>query len=147
MTDSKTLDQWLVINWKQGSTRTRKSEPPDLGTYEIATRLVVDIEIPEVDVPELAATVQVPQPFVQTAVLENVDEEDLPDWSDTAEQVLHEAVGDQDLAEDADVRPLAERLTTRVLVDFGGYAEADEVRDYLWGRLRDERDREDGGDA
>lgn len=144
MTDPKTLDQWLVIDWKSGSTRTRKSEPSSLGTHELATRLKIEIEIPEVQVPELAARIQVPAPMVQTAVLESLDEEDLPDWSDVAEEVLHEANAEEDVVEMEEPRVAAEMLATRVLVEFDGLAEASDVRDYLWRRIREEQDGGDG---
>ena len=94
-TDGRTeqIENWLIINWKSGSTRTRKSEPSasDLGTHELATRLGLEIIIPEVEVPELSATVEVPQPRVEAAALDDVDAEDAPDWHDVVEEVLSES--------------------------------------------------------
>ena len=42
---SKTINGYLVINWKEEKHRTRKSEPDDLGPYEISTPLEIDQEL------------------------------------------------------------------------------------------------------
>lgn len=129
---TKTIEGWLVFNWKDGSHRTRKSPPDSTGTYEIATPLEITVEIPEIDVPELAAKVQVPQPQVQTAVVESIDDEAFPDWSDVAEAELEAHVGAiQQAAGLEEVDAIVERLTTRVLLAYDGLVEAENVRDFL----------------
>lgn len=127
---SKQIENWLVINWRSGSTRTRKSEPDDLGTYEIATRLSVDVEIPDVEAPELAARVQVPQPRVQTAVLESIDEEDLPDHADVAAEIVEEHADEIERTPPGDdlLDRLVDELTTKTLIAYDGYADPEEVQ-------------------
>lgn len=128
----KTIDGWLVFNWKEGSHRTRQSEPDDLGTYEITTPLRITVEIPDVDVPELAAKVRVPVPRVQTAALASLDDEDFPDWSDVAEEYLETYAEQFQAATDlSEVDDLVDKLTTNVLLDFDGLAEAKNVHDFL----------------
>lgn len=126
----KHIENWLVIDWKSGATRTRKSEPTDLGTYEIATRLSIDVEVPDVEVPDLAARVEVPQPHVQTAVLESVDEEDLPDHADVAAEIVDdhrdELERNSELPDHHD--RLVDELTTKTLIAYDGYADPEDVR-------------------
>lgn len=129
---TKTISGYLVFNWKDGSHRTRKSKPDSLGTYEIATPLEIQVEIPDVDVPEIAAKVQVPQPRVQTAVLESLDDDAFPDWSDVAEEYLEAYVERIRSAETLDaVDDLVDQLTTKVLLDLDGIAEPEKVRAFL----------------
>ena len=61
----KTIKGWIVIDWKEGTHRTRKSKPGSLGTNELLAKLV-------------------PEPQVHAATLEALDDEELPDWTDTA---------------------------------------------------------------
>jgi hypothetical protein len=88
----KTIHNWLIINWQDGSTRTRKSEPSpsSLGTHELATELRLDVVIPEVDVDELRARVEVPKPRVEQTALDDMDADDAPDWMDVADDRLAE---------------------------------------------------------
>lgn len=145
---TKNITGWLVINWKDMKHRTRQSKPDSLGTHEIATKLDVEIKIPDVDVPELAAKVQVPQPRVQTAVVESITDETFPEWSDVAEEVLADALEEGELGECDDlhdVDDLVEQLTTRVLLRHDGVVDAKNVRDYLGDQTkrvyRDQRGR------
>jgi len=71
---SEEIHNWLIIDWQNGSTRTRKSEPDpsSLGTHEIATEVHLDLVIPEVDVDNLTARVEVPQPRVEATELEDL---------------------------------------------------------------------------
>jgi len=131
----ETIENWLILNWKEGTTRTRKSEPDQrkLGTHEIATRLRIDVHIPEVDIPELAARVEVPGPQVATAVLDDVDEDDLPDWTDTAADVVSEKreafldVEDSDRGREA-WNALVNEVALDVLKDAPGRPDVDSVR-------------------
>lgn len=121
------IENWLIINWQSGSTRTRKSEPgaSDLGTHELATRLSLDIIIPEVEVPELSATVEVPQPRVEAAAMDDVDAEDAPDWRDVLDEVLEEH-------QDEDESTLALRILERA----PGHPDVGDVRRAVHEKLR-----------
>lgn len=144
----KTIEGFLVFNWKDGSHRTRKSPPESTGTYEIATPFELEVEIPEIEVPEIAAKVQVPQPIVQTAVVESIDEEDFPEWSDHADKQLAAYEGAIVSAEGlAEVDELVERLTTKTLLEYEGMVDAENVRRYLESRAhRMHKDAKEQGD-
>ena len=126
------IENWLIINWKAGSTRTRKSRPSasDLGTHELSTRLALDIIIPEVEVPELTATVEVPQPRVEAAAMDDVDADDVPDWQDVADEVLDESPGAR--PDDDDY------LTLEVLRRTPDNPDVDDVRRYISRGIREE---------
>lgn len=134
-TREERIENWLILNWKEGTTRTRKSEPDQtkLGTHEIATRLAIDVVIPEVEIPELAARVEVPGPQVATAVLDDVDEDDLPDWTDYAADAVEEKreafldVQDEDRGRDA-WNALVNEVVLDVLRDAPGRPDVDSVR-------------------
>lgn len=128
----ETIKNWLIINWKQGSTRTRKSkpEPSSLGTHELATSLTLNVTIPEVDVPELVADVDVPQPRVEASELSDLEVEDSPDWMDVADAVVDD---------NPDANPLDEidRLAVTVLEDAPNRPDVAEVKHYLQTQLRE----------
>jgi hypothetical protein len=88
MAREKTISGWIVVDWKEGSHRIRKSKPDSLGTNELLAKLSIDVTIPEVDVPELALQIDVPEPQVHAATLEALDEDDLPDWTDTTHGIV-----------------------------------------------------------
>lgn len=129
---TETIENWLIINWKEGNTRTRKGEPDQrkLGTHEIATRLQIDVVIPEVEIPELAARVEVPGPQVETAVLDDLDEEDLPDWKSVADDVLRDRLGD-DGADIEDLKDAMSDMVVQTLQDAPGRPDVDDVEGYL----------------
>lgn len=87
MTREKTITGWLVVDWKQDSHRTRKSKPDSLGTNELLVKISIIVTVPEMDVPDLALEVDVPEPQVRAAALEAPHEDELPDWSDTATEL------------------------------------------------------------
>lgn len=130
-TREESIENWLILNWKEGTTRTRKSEPDQrkLGTHEIATRLKIDVVIPKVDVPELAARVEVPGPQVETAVLDDVDEADLPDWKDVADDVFEDAVDPNPT--EAELRGYVDAMVVETLQDAPGRPDVSDVRSYL----------------
>lgn len=133
-TKTKTINQYLVIDWKSGNSRTRKSKPSasELSTNELLAELNVDVEIPEIEVPTLALEIDVPEPMVQAATMEALDEDDLPDWTDTAAEVVEEQLDavTESMA-DPTPREVAEHLTTQVLIDAPGRPDPERVRNYI----------------
>lgn len=131
----KTITGWLIVDWKNDQHRTRKSEPnqSDLGAYELPAKLSVDVTVPEVDTPELALEIDVPEPQVFAAHLEAIDDEDLPDWSDTAaEQIDDHAKRFDAAAGNTDAwTNTVDAVTTRVLMDAQGRPKAERVREYV----------------
>lgn len=132
MSREKTITGWLVIDWKSGSHRTRKSKPDSLGTNELLAKLSVDVEIPDVDVPELALQIDVPEPQVHAATLEALDEDDLPDWTDEAARVVDKH-SDRLQATDnkLEVQDLVDMLTGQVLLEIETRPNPKNVRQYI----------------
>lgn len=89
MADKK-VTGWLIVDWKKGSHRTRKSKPKatELGNHELLAKLSIDVNVPEIEVPELAVSIDVPEPHVHAATLEALDEEQLPGWTDIANELI-----------------------------------------------------------
>lgn len=88
--NKKKITAWCIVNWKKGTVRARKTKvgPTELGTNELLAKLEFTVNIPEVDVPTLAAEIDVPEPMVYSAALDALDERDLPDYAKIADQVI-----------------------------------------------------------
>jgi len=127
----KTIKGWIVIDWKEGTHRTRKSKPGSLGTNELLAKLSIDVEIPDVDVPELALQIDVPEPQVHAATLEALDDEELPDWTDTANEIVSDHADQFRSVDRTDMRGLVDQLTTQVLVEVNTRPDPERVREYI----------------
>jgi hypothetical protein len=147
MSKSKTITGWLVVDWKSGAHRTRKSKPSssELGTNELVAKLNVDVTVPEVEVPTLAVEIDVPEPQVYAATLDALDEDEMPDWSEAAIEAVDESI---DAFEDADSH--AEFLTVvdtavvRTLKKSPGRPDVETVHDFI---VDVANDMTSGGDA
>jgi len=128
----ETIQNWLVINWREGTTRTRKSkpDPSSLSTHELTTSLTLNVKIPEVNVPELVADVEVPQPRVEASELSDLEAEDSPDWMDVADEIV-------DDHPEADPFDEVDRLVVAVLEEAPGKPDVEEVKRYLQQQLRE----------
>jgi hypothetical protein len=133
MSTTKNYQQWLVIDWKTGDSRTRKSEPAasDLNANELLAELVVDVEVPEVEVPTLAVEIEVPEPQVYQATMEALDEADLPDWTAAANDVLEANTERIETADRREQSELINDLTTRTLMNAPGRPATKQVREYI----------------
>lgn len=151
MTDqeTKTFRQWLILDWKTGSSRTRKSEPTasDLGANEILAELAVDVVIPKIDVPTLQLTAEVPEPNVYQAELNALDADDLPDWTDAADEAIAQNADRIKSAEPADLNMLAGHITTCAIEEAPGRPPIDVVREYVQSEIADEIGESSGGDG
>lgn len=145
MSREKTITGWLVIDWKQGSHRTRKSKPDSLGTNELLAKLNVDIEIPDVDVPELALQIDVPEPQVHAATLEALDDEELPDWTDTAGEFVIGYEAELAEADYGERKDLVDVLTTRTLTEINTRPDPSQVRQYIRRMAQRVAEDEEGG--
>lgn len=68
-TETKTYDGYLIVNWRDDELRFRKTAPTgSLAPQELAIPLTVDVTIPEVQVPEIHADIEVPPAKVNRAV-------------------------------------------------------------------------------
>lgn len=140
MATDKTIGGWLVVDWRKGQHRTRKSKPKasELGKNELLARLKINVTIPEVEVSTLAVDIDVPEPHVQSAILEALSDEELPDWTDVvAEQV--EAFGGVDAAK-TEWPNSRDIITGRSLVEMNVRPDPQKVQDYVDAVLRGEAD-------
>jgi hypothetical protein len=133
----KEIEEYLIINWKEGKTRTRKSEPQtsELGTNEVYAELEVAVNIPEVDVAKIAAKVDVPEARVEAANLQALTDEELPDWTDTALEVVND---NWHLLEDVEARnppEFVDIVTARALTEVATRPDPDKVRDFIRERV------------
>lgn len=129
----KTITGWLVVDWKDGSHRTRQSKPDqhELGSNELLAEIAVDVNVPEVDIPKLALDIDVPEPQVYAATLEALDDEALPDWTDAVHEVVATREPDIEVADRTALPDLIDQLTTRTLLQVNTRPNPEHVHDYV----------------
>jgi hypothetical protein len=133
MADKK-ITGWLIVDWKDGSHRTRQSKPShgELATNELTAKLAVTVSVPEVEVPTLSVEIDVPEPQVFAATLEALDDEDLPDWSGVANDKVE---GNRVAFEQADNAPkwkqAVDETTVDTLREAQGRPDVGNVREYV----------------
>lgn len=133
MTD-KTLSGWLVVDWKEGNHRTRMSKPSvgELGTNELVAELAIDVTVPEVEVPTLAVEIDVPEPQVYAATLQALDDSDLPDWSNVAnDKVEANRVAFEQAGNATEWEAAVDTATVDALRETPGRPEVENVREYV----------------
>lgn len=135
----KQINEYLVIDWKEGKTRTRKSEPAasDLGTNEVYAKLEVGVTIPEVDVETIAASVDVPEARVEAANLQALSDEELPSWTDTALEVIEDSVNLYLRDDGYATSDIVDILTAQALQKIATRPDPEKVRDFIRDRVRE----------
>lgn len=76
MTDSETetFEGYLVLDWRSGEQRQRKTEPADLAPHQLAIPYSIDVDVPEVAVPTIEAAIEVPEAEVEQSIVEETRE-------------------------------------------------------------------------
>jgi len=148
MTD-KTITAWLIIDWRDGSHRTRQSKPKtsELATNELMTKVEIDVSVPDVDVPTLSAKIDVPEPRVYAATMDALDDDDLPDWTDTANDVIDSEMIAIEQASSGDLDRIVESMVAQTLMQSPGRPEPELVQDYIADmvdQIRDGQAKADG---
>lgn len=146
MTD-KTITGWLIVDWKNETHRTRKSKPnaSELGANEMVSKLKVDVTVPEVEVPTLKAKIDVPKPQVHAAELETLDGDELPNWTNIADEMIDARSEDVIEAETvADYESLVMEIVANVMLDAPGMANPETVEEYVHTAVLDVADDSDG---
>lgn len=140
MPETKTIEGWLVVDWRKGSHKTRKSKPTqsELGSNELLAALEIEVEIPDVDVPTLSLEIDVPEPQVFSATMEALSDEDLPDWTDAANDVIeqHESQLRAAAGSPDDLGDLVDTMTTRTLLEVNTRPKPECVREYVQETVR-----------
>jgi hypothetical protein len=141
----KEITGWLIVDWRDGSHRTRKNKPTrsELGSNELLAELNVDVHVPEVDVPTLAARIDVPEPRVRAATMDAVSEDDLPDWTATAEEALDARRRALEEASPGSIQSEVDSLAMRTLEEGPGYPDPELVREYIEDRVGEIREQSD----
>jgi len=125
----KTISGWIVVDWRKGKHRTRQSKPKasELGSNELLAKLAIDVHVPEVEVPELAVEIDVPEPHVRAATLEALDEEQLPGWTDVANELIPSTIPDAP----GEIEDEVNRITVRTLTEASTRPDPEAVRAYV----------------
>lgn len=132
MPEEKVIRQYLVVDWSQETTRTRKSKPDNLGKYELLTEIEVEVNLPdEPDVPTLSAEIDVPEAQIYSATLEALDDEDLPDWSQEAEGVVQDSLEETVELSEQELESLVHEMTSKVLIQANSRPKPERVAEYV----------------
>lgn len=139
--NTKQIKNYLIIDWRNETTRTRATEPnaSDLGTNEVVAPISVDVVIPEVEVDELTARVEVPKPRVEEIELADVDADGVTDWEDVADEYLgvfeetYECSWETWETEESD-------FILQIIQDAPGRPDVEEVRAYCNDEMADRLD-------
>jgi Asp-tRNA(Asn)/Glu-tRNA(Gln) amidotransferase B subunit len=143
---SKDITGWLVVDWRDGSHRTRQSKPSasELRTNELIAELQIDVDVPDVDIPTLAVEIDVPEPRVHAATLEALDDEDLPNWTDVADDVLERNIDRIQEDDPTNMTDVIHALVGETLVDADARPDPDQVREYIADFVFDNRHNDNG---
>ena len=139
----KTIDGWLIVDWRSGDIRARKTKPgaSELSTNELKAKVSVDVTVPEVDVPTLALEIDVPEPRVYAATLEAIDEEDLPDWADVAfDKVDQNRIPFEQAGNAPEWKDAVDTTAMDTLRDAPGRPDVERVRQFVDKTARDVHD-------
>lgn len=91
MSKTKTFSSFIYINWKDEDMRMRKTKQNSPSPYEVVTKVSIDVEIPDFDIPEISKTIEVPEVEIKEAVSEMVEFEELTqDMPEPRKVLLHE---------------------------------------------------------
>lgn len=130
---TRTIDGYLVVDWKKEQIRARKTEPnqSELGTNELIADLKVTVTVPEIPVPEVAAAFEVPEPMVESAIAEAIDNRSFADWERTAESVIADRIDEIEEAANGDLDGVINGITVATLRAARGRPDIDEVERYV----------------
>lgn len=130
---TKTIDGYAVVGWKQGKVKARQTEPSpsELGNNELVAKLRFEVSVPEVDVPTLAAEIDVPEPMVYSATLEALEDRELPEYAQTADSVITEYVDDLQDATEAELEGIVSSIVVRTLRETRGRPRVELVEEYV----------------
>lgn len=75
---SKKVEIYVVYNWKEDEPKIRKTEPSstDVGPYDIVTKINLNLDLPDRNMPEITANLNIPESQVQKAVGEHFEVEE-----------------------------------------------------------------------
>ena len=153
MSETKEFSGYLYINWKDDDLRLRKTKQNNPSPYEIVTKVSVDVEIPEMDIPEISKTIEVSEVQVKEAVQEIIDfdEFDGADLPEPRQVLLHDEeylIDRFDELEDAELEEITAENRVNWMRDLLAYEYQNSHRDGVIAYLEDKlqsykRERDD----
>lgn len=125
----KVISGYLVIHWKDESLKVRKTKPSDLSPYQIALDVNLTIEVPEVDTPEIAERLVIPQPTVEGLVQEQVTDIQREEWMQEVDMAIqsYQDAGEWPPQTTTDLKS----ILGEVLLEVSGAPDPEEVLEYL----------------
>lgn len=72
--ETKTFEGYLIVDWKRGEMRHRKTKPNDISPTELAIPVSIDVRVPEVQIPTIEAAIDVPAAQVEQSVVDETRE-------------------------------------------------------------------------
>lgn len=145
----KTITYWLVFDWKKEDVRARKTKPKrsELGTNELLVEGELVVSKPEIEVPKLAAELNIPASRIRRVVAEGMETDtEFPDWFETVDEVFD---NHPDLVDERQV----DALVGKVMIEDPGHPDPvdvhDEIQQRIWERNDTHSDQRDhpGGEA
>lgn len=130
----KTIEAYLIVDWRKGNVRARKTEPAlsDLGTNELKADVEIDVHVPDVDVPTLSLEIDVPEPRIYAATIEALDDEDLPEWAELAiEKVEMNSGRFLDADENHEWAEAVDVTAMQVMTEAPGRPDPERVREFV----------------
>ena len=134
-TQRKVLKRYLTVNWKNESVGARKTkpDPANQSPHEFAIPVTVEIIVPEVELPELNATVEVPRPNVESDMRQEQAAHADPDaWMEVADATIDSILADGGSVDFDTVYGIVGRVMTNI----DGYAKPERVKQYVNEELR-----------
>lgn len=133
---TKEYSGFLVVDWRDDDLRFRKTRPGagDRGPTEYPIEVSVEVEVPEFDIPELAADMKVPEPQVREAVAaEAFEAGETPEWHAAAEQALDHFADEAHAVDPAETEfdDLVSKAVGYVLRRCEGYPPVEQVEERI----------------
>lgn len=129
----KTIEGFLRVDWKKEKVTARQTEPSvsELGNNELLAKYRFTVNIPDVDVPTLAAEIDVPEPMVYSATLEALEDREMPEYAQIADTVIADRVDDIRDAGDDGLENIIAGITVQTLRETRGRPRLELVEDYV----------------
>lgn len=129
----KTIEGFLRVDWKKEKVTARQTEPSvsELGNNELLAKYRFTVNIPDVDVPTLAAEIDVPEPMVYSATLEALEDREMPEYAQIADTVIADRVDDIRDAGDDELENVIAGITVQTLRETRGRPRLELVEEYV----------------
>ena len=136
---TKTIRAFGIVDWRKGNVRTRQTKPSisELGNNELMAELKFEVKIPEIDIPTLAAEIEVPEPMIHSATLEALDERDLPDWAKVADEKISDHLDRiENASNETEYNIVLNSIVVETIREAPGRPPLDRVEDYVGDLIR-----------